>query len=356
MKIQACETGIVSIPRDEGPLSGGEFITIKVTSDEGIEGIGYAGFVSSLMVKALKETVAAFLEQIIGEAPRKVEHINTHLRNLAGVGAPAGLVTRGVSGIDVALWDIKGKAASEPVHRLLGGYRDAVPTYASGHLWRTFDLDRLEKTSQELVTQGFKAMKFRMGAEDSARKEIARMQTMRDAVGNDIVLMLDINQGWDVNTAISIGRELAEYDLYWLEDPVNHQDFEGLARIADALDTPIAGGEYHYGIEPFRTQLERRSIDIAMIDLLRVGGITQWMKVAHLAESYNVPVTTHLATEVMMHCLAACPNGIYVEHMPWTFEMFNETPNVVDGEIVLPQTPGLGLSFNEDNLEKYSIL
>ena len=360
MKIQKYETGIVSLPREEGPLSGGmgskaEFITIKIITDDGIEGIGYSGFASSIMVKALKETVDALLEQIIGEDPRRVEHINTYLRNLAGGGAPAGLVTRGVSGIDVALWDIKGKAASEPLHRLLGGFRDTVPTYASGYLWRTFDLNRLENTSKELVSQGFKAMKFRMGAEDSAQKEIARMETMRNSVGPDITVMLDINQGWDVNTAISIGRELAQYDLFWLEDPINHQDFEGLSRIADALDTPVAAGEYHYGIEPFRTQLERRSIDIVMVDLLRAGGITQWMKAAHLAEAYNLPVVTHLATEVLMHCLAACPNGLYVEHMPWTFAMFNEEPEVVGGEIVLPQSPGLGLSFNDDNLKKYAV-
>ena len=360
MKIQRYETGIVGLPREEGPLSGGsgdvaEFITIKIITDDGIEGIGYSGFASSIMVKALKETGDALLAEIVGEDPRRVEHINTHLRNIAGGGAPAGLVTRAVSGIDVALWDIKGKAASEPVHRLLGGYRDTVPTYASGFLWRTFDLERLATTSKDLVKQGFKAMKFRMGAEDSAKKEIARMQAMREAVGDEITLMLDINQGWDVNTAITIGRELAAYDLYWLEDPINHQDFEGLARVADALDTPIAAGEYHYGIEPFRTQVERRSIDIVMVDLLRAGGITQWMKAAHLAESYNLPVVTHLATEVLMHCLAACPNGTYVEHMPWTFAMFNEEPNVVNGEIVLPQSPGLGLSFNEDNLQKYAV-
>ena len=128
-----------------------------------------------------------------------------------------------------------------------------------------------------------------------------------------------------------------------------------MSRIADALDTPIAAGEYHYGIEPFRTQLERRSIDIVMVDLLRAGGITQWMKAAHLAEAYNLPVVTHLATEVLMHCLAACPNGLYVEHMPWTFAMFNEEPQIVGGEIVLPQSPGLGLSFNEDNLQKYAV-
>ena len=101
---------------------------------------------------------------------------------------------------------------------------------------------------------------------------------------------MDINQGWDVNRAITAGREMAEHRLYWLEDPTHFQDYAGLARIADALDTPIAAGEYAYGIEPFRHMLEARSIDIVMVDLLRAGGITQWMKIAHMAEAYNLPV------------------------------------------------------------------
>ena len=168
-------------------------------------------------------------------------------------------------------------------------------------------------------------------------------------------LSLNGNENKSTEKVRKFARELEKYDLFWLEDPINHQDFEGLSRIADVLDTPIAAGEYHYGIEPFRTQLERRSIDIVMVDLLRAGGITQWMKAAHLAEAYNLPVVTHLATEVLMHCLAACPNGLYVEHMPWTFAMFNEEPKIVAGEIVLPQSPGLGLSFNEDNLQKYAV-
>ena len=360
MKIKNFETKVVAVPRDEGPLTGGmgnkaEFVTIKINTEDGLTGIGYAGFVSNLMIKALKESVDALLHSIVGMDPRNVELINKHLRDLAGGGAPAGLVTRSVSAIDVALWDLKGKQSGEPVHRLLGGYRDTVPTYASGYLWRNYDLDKLESTSADLVSQGFKAMKFRMGAENSADKELARAQVIRETVGDAITLMVDINQGWDINTSISIGKELTNYNLYWLEDPINHQDFEGMAKIADSLDTPIAAGEYHYGIEPFRTQLERRSIDIVMVDLLRVGGITQWMKVAHMAEAFNLPVVSHLATEVLIHCVAACPNGLTVEHMPWTFELFTTEPTVVDGELVLPSAPGLGIEFDEDKISHYQV-
>ncbi len=357
-KIIEFETSVVSLPREEGPLTGGmgskaDFITIKLRTSDGLEGISYAGFTSDIMVKALKECIDALIEQILGENPLYNERIISYLTEIAGSGAPAGLVTRSISAIDVALWDIKGKYTGLPIYQLLGGYRDAVPAYASGYLWRNYDLDRLANTARDLVEKGFTAMKFRMGAEPTVKKEIERMEIMREAVGPDITLMVDINQGWDVNTSIKIGRELSQYDMYWLEDPINHQDYIGLASLADKLDTPIAAGEYHYGIEAFRNMLELKSIDIVMVDLMRVGGITQWMKVAHLAQSYNKPVVSHLATEVLAHGVAACPNGAWVEHMPWTFELFDREPLIKDGLMLMPQEPGLGVNFNEENLVRY---
>jgi L-alanine-DL-glutamate epimerase-like enolase superfamily enzyme len=361
MKIAGFSTRVVGIPREQGPLGDGPgatvstFVILKMRTDDGIEGIAYAGFTSGVMRKALKEAVDALAEQTIGNDPMTVEAIGARLLALGGGGAPAGLVTRAVSAIDVALWDIVGKALGQPVYRLLGGFRDRVPTYASGRLWRTYDLKALAETAPKLVEQGFKAMKFRMGAEDSASKEIARMKVMREAVGDDIALMVDINQGWDVNQAIAIGREMAKYNLFWLEDPVHHQDYDGMARIAAALDTPICSGEYHYGIVPFRHMLERRSIDIVMVDLLRAGGLTQWMKVAHMAQAFNLPVVSHLATEILVHAVAAVPNGLTVEHMPWTFKMFTEEPKLEDGMLVLPQTPGLGLEFDEKALNRFEV-
>ncbi len=361
MKINGFKTRVVSVPRERGPLGEGvdslasNFITLRLTTDEGIEGIGYGGFVSSLMVKALKSAMDALAEQAIGEDPMNNEAISARLFALGGSGAPAGLVTRSISAIDVAVWDIKGKALGQPVYKLLGGHRDRVNTYYSGKLWRPYSLDELRESGIELAEQGFKAMKFRMGAEDTAAKELARAQVLREAVGPDVDLMVDINQGWDVNTSITIGRELASYGLFWLDDPVHHQDYQGLARIADALDTPIAAGEYHYGIAPFRHMLEHRSIDIVMVDLLRAGGITGWMKVAHMAEAYNMPVVSHLAPEFLVHAIAAIPNGLTVELMPWAYPMFEEPPRVEDGMMVLPDKPGFGIEFDEAALDRMAV-
>ena len=354
MKIASFETRAVRIAREPGPSAPREdadYVTLTLRTDDGVEGIAYAGFASTLVTKAMKEVVDALAGETVGWDPQATEAIGRRLLARAGGGSPAGLVTRAVSAIDVALWDIKGKALGAPVWKLLGAPSGVVPTYASGYLWRHYDLEALASTAADLVSQGFRAMKFRMGAEATADAELARLRTMREAVGDGVDLMVDINQGWDVNRAIAVGRGMAEYGLFWLEDPTHFQDYAGLARIADALDTPIAAGEYHYGVAPFRHMLEARSIDIVMVDLLRVGGITQWMKAAHMAEAYNLPVVTHLAPEVLGHALAAAPNGLYVEHMPWAFPLFEEVPQInAEGRLVMPDSPGLGLRFDEERL------
>jgi L-alanine-DL-glutamate epimerase-like enolase superfamily enzyme len=360
LKIESFQTRLVSPAKEfdairEGPGKiAGNFVTLQLRTSDGIEGVGYGGFVSLSMLRALQAAMEALATETIGDDPMKIEAIGERLLRLGGFGAPAGLVTRAVAAIDVALWDIKGKALGQPVHKLLGGYRDRVPCYASGFLWRTYDAQLLAETGAKLVDDGFRAMKFRMGDEDTAAAEIQRMRALREAVGDEIDLMVDINQGWDVNRSIQVGREMEKCNLYWLEDPVDHQDYEGLARIADALDTPIATGEYHYGIMPFRHMFERRSVDIAMIDLLRAGGITPWMKIAHLAEAYNLPVVTHLAPEILAHCAAAIPNGLFVEHMPWSLPLFKQELVVENAEIVLPNEPGLGLEFDEEALIRWA--
>ena len=354
MRISSYETMAVRIRREPGPTAPrdeADFVTLRLRTDDGIEGIAYVGFASKLVTRALKELLDALASETVGADPHAVEEIGRGLLHEAGAASSAGLVTRAVSAIDVALWDIRGKALGMPVWKLLGAGSGVLPTYASGYLWRHFDLDELATAAEVLVAKGFRAMKLRMGGEQTVEAELARLRTMREAVGDSIELMVDVNQAWDVNRAITAGRKMAEHGVYWLEDPTRFQDYAGLARIADALDTPIAAGEYAYGIEPFRHMLEARSIDIVMVDLLRAGGITQWMKIAHMAEAYNLPVVTHLAPEILGHALAAAPNGLYVEHMPWAFPLFEEVPAVnASGHLVMPDAPGLGLAFAEARL------
>ncbi len=360
MKIQDFTTTVVAVPREPGASSDRPdkppstvFVTLQLRTDDGIEGIGHATLVPWLMNDALKAAVDALAQEFVGRDPMDIESIIEDLFWAAGAGSTAGVAVHAIAAIDVALWDIRGKAAGQPVHKLLGGYTDRVPVYASGSFWRPHRVEEIPETGLKFVEQGFRAMKLRLGGEDSVAKEVERLRVLRQAVGEDIDLMVDINQGWSVNEAIAIGRQLQEHNLFWFEDPIDHQDIEGQARIADALDVPIAAGEYHYGIEPFRYMLERRSIDIVMIDLMRAGGLTRWMKVAHMAEAFNVPVVSHLVPEFLCHAMAAIPNGIYTEYMPWSLPLYKEPPKIEDGHLVLPQTPGLGLEFDEDVIRRY---
>jgi L-alanine-DL-glutamate epimerase-like enolase superfamily enzyme len=261
-----------------------------------------------------------------------------------------------MSAIDIALWDIRGKAFNTPLCKLLGGLREQVPAYASGALMRTTPIDNIPPAANALVKKGYKQIKTQMaigGLSDA--QEIERIRLIRETVGPDIALMADINQRWKAHEAISIGRRIEDIGLAWLEDPIAPADYQGLAKVADALTTPVCAGEYLYGIEPFQQLMRHGSVDIVMIDLLRVGGVTPWMKVAGMAEAFNLPVVSHLLPEIHVHLVAASPNGLVVEYMPWTWRLFENPPVPQNGMLNVPQTPGLGLRFAPDLFETYSV-
>jgi L-alanine-DL-glutamate epimerase-like enolase superfamily enzyme len=254
-----------------------------------------------------------------------------------------------LSAIDIALWDIKGKALDQPLWKLLGGLRNTVPAYASGSLRRGLTDDQCATAARRLVDKGFREMKTQMAlpGNPSPADEVRRARVVREAAGPDIRLMCDINQRWRPEQAIDIGRRVEDVGLCWLEDVTAHDDYAGLARVTAALSTPVAGGEYVWGMVPFRQMIEARSVDIVMVDLVRVGGVTAWMKVAAMAEAFNLPIVSHLAPELHAPLVAAAPNGLTVEYMPWTLALFRETPALENGELTLSDKPGFGLEFDE---------
>jgi L-talarate/galactarate dehydratase len=361
MKITHVTTLVLRTPADNplvvglpAPTDTREFVTLELGTDQGLVGLGLT-FFGGALTPALKAAVDTLAGLIIGDDPTQVEAITAKCRRAAGSSGPGGIFALALSAVDIACWDLKGKALGRSVSSLLGGLRDRVPTYASGALMRPHSLDYLAKAGPRLRDMGFRQMKMQCGSEPTLGASIERVRVMREAIGPDVDLMCDINQLWSVNQAIEVGRRIEPYQLFWLEDPTTHDDYPGLARIADALGTPIAAGEYHYGIVPFRHLLEARSIDIVMIDLLRVGGVTQWMKVAGMAEAFNLPVVSHLIPEFHTHLVAAIPNGLTVEYMPWTLRLFEETPALQNGQLVVPAQPGFGLAFDQAALKRYQI-
>ena len=363
MKITHIQTQIVRLPAEE-PLADGpaaanvtwDFVTLRMGTDAGIEGIGVT-FFGAALTGVLRSAVDALGALAIGEDPLRIEALTGKLRAAAASSGPGGILTLALAAIDIALWDIKGKALNLSVAKLAGGHRERVPTYASGALMRQFSLETVLKSAPRLVERGFRQMKMQLAlpGNTSATREVERVRLIRESIGEHIDLMCDINQLWDVRQAIGIGRQIEQFHLFWLEDVVAHDDYAGLARVTAALDTPVAGGEYVYGAVPFRHMLEARSVDIVMIDVLRAGGITPWLKIAAMAEAFNLPVVSHLLPEIHVHLIAAIPNGLTVEYMPWSLRLFEEVPAPHDGALTVPERPGLGLAFDADVLRRYGV-
>jgi len=363
MKIASLETGIVLLPNDE-PLAGfsenpnakNPIVWLKLRTDDGVEGLGVTYFGGAL-TRSLRHAVDELGALVIGDDPLRIEAIARKLRDAAGSAGPAGILMMVMSAIDVALWDIKGKALGLPLWKLLGGGRDRIATYASGALRRGLKLEEAVIAAGRLREKGYRQTKMQLGLPSvtSPAREVEQARLIREAVGPDMDLMCDINQRWRPEQAIDIGRRVQDAGvwLFWLEDVTTHDDYAGLARVADALATPVAGGEYLWGITPFRHMLEARSVDIVMIDQVRSGGITPWLKIAGMAEAFNVPVVSHGVPEIHVHLIGAVPNGLTVEYMPRLFPLWRAVPQPRDGMLDMPTAPGLGLEFDEAAIEKY---
>jgi len=364
MKISRIRSQILVLPQEdplantpEDPNSARPMVILRLDTDDGIEGIGVT-FYGGAMTASLKRAVDDLGALTIGEDPLRVEAIVAKLRAAAGGSGPAGMFTLALAAIDIALWDIRGKALNQPLWKLLGGARQRVPTYASGALRRNLSLEEVVAAAGRLKEKGFREMKTQLAlpGDTSPAKEVERMRRVREAIGPDIKLMCDINQRWRPEQAIDIGRRVedAGVGLFWLEDVTTHDDYAGLARVNAALATPICGGELVYGIVPFRHMIEARSVDYVMIDLIRVGGITQWMKVAGMAEAFNLPVVSHVIPEIHAHLVAAVPNGLTVEYMGWMLRLFEGTAAVENSELILSDRPGLGLTFDEATIKRFA--
>ncbi len=333
MKITHVTTRVLSTPADNplvvglpAPTDTREFVTLELGTDQGLVGIGVTFFGGG------PDPGPQGRGRHAGPPRgRRRSHPGRGHRGQAAARVRAARARAGSSRwpCPPSTWRAgtsRARRSASPCARCSAACATARPTYASGALMRPHPVDYLAKAGPRLVGMGFRQMKMQCGSEPTVAASVERVRVMREAIGPDIDLMCDINQLWSVNQAIEVGRRIEPYHLFWLEDPTAHDDYPGLARVADALTTPIAAGEYHYGIVPFRHLLEARSIDIVMIDLLRVGGITQWMKVAGMAEAFNLPVVSHLVPEIHVHLVAAIPNGLTVEYMPWSLRLFEETP------------------------------
>jgi L-alanine-DL-glutamate epimerase-like enolase superfamily enzyme len=350
MKITGCETHAVTV-NFEGMMSG-THVVLRLQTDQGIEGVAYVSRVGPRNIRAMALVMEAMVESIAGLDPANIEDIHRKLYG-AALGAPvSGLELRAASAIDVACWDLKGKAVGQPVWKLMGGFRDRLPISANWALMPGPSRDKLQAHLENLVARGFKAVKCPLGfaTMDAA---IDHVKFVRAVVGPDVKIIVDLNFQHTVKSALHFARETEDVVLYWIEDPVAFHDYDGMAEVRANTKQAITCGEVFQFQHEFRWLLEKRGSDNVMID--QDLGLTGFLKVAHMAQAYGCPVVNHLAPEALSHPIAAVPNGLIVGLVPWGQPLFTEQMQVEDGNLVMSHAPGLGLTLDEDVLKKCAI-
>ena len=331
---------------------------IKLDTDEGITGYGYMGgeHVSDDMTLGVFENMKRF---VIGQDPFDNERLWEEMWQPKLVGR-RGVSTRAISGIDIALWDIKGKAANRSVHKLLGAFTDRIPVYiAGGYYEEGKGLRELAAEMETAVEMGANAVKMKIGGAP-INEDVERIRTARDAVGPDVKLLMDANCAYRYYEAIEIARKAERYDVYWFEEPVNPDDYEGHRLISRSTSIPIATGENEYTRYGFRDLINNRCAAIIQPDALIMGGVTEFVKVAALASAHDLPIAPHGKQEVHIHLAAAIPNGLILEYYAAAFDpmhgrVFEEPLEVADGHVIAPDRPGFGFTPNFGALAGYRV-
>jgi L-alanine-DL-glutamate epimerase-like enolase superfamily enzyme len=333
------------------------FTIVRVTTDQGLEGFGVTYHeVGGEAVRTLIQH--DMLPRLKGRDPFDNDVIwREFFAIFRGVGRK-GLMFCALSAIDIALWDLKGKALGMPIHRLLGGGRSRVPVYASGG-WTTYDDDRLVDEMKDMVRQGYRMIKFKVGYEGGKNpsRDVVRVRKVREAVGPDIGLLLDANNCWDSATAVQFANRVREYNPMLLEEPVFADDIPGLARFKRGTDVPLATGEHEYTKFGVRDLLLADAADVVQVDGCRAGGFTEMMKCAALCEAWNVKFAPHAMEHIHIPIGAAVANVPFLERLrlfePITHSVYLNAQVPTDGYLDVIEAPGHGLKLNMDFIKDH---
>ena len=387
MKIAAIRTIALSAPADPpyasaaGVQSRRGGLLVEVETDSGIVGIGESGLGGGATATVIEKDLAPML---IGEDPLMIEGLWQKMFARTRQYGRRGLVMQAMSGIDIALWDIAGKVAKMPVYKLLGACRDRVEVYASGGFYQEGkSASDLAGEAEGYRARGFKGMKMKVGRNPSTQthlrqlignaefcevdpsEDLARVAAVRQALGPQAKLMVDVNCAWSPAFAIEMGRAMEPYHLYWIEEPVATDDIEGSAKVADALATPIAGYETEVGLYAFRELISRGAVDIVQLDIAWSGGFSEGRRIAAYAQAHHRMVAPHaFAGAVLLvaslHFAASIANGLILE--------WDQNPNAIrdellkeplklesDGTFKLPERPGLGIELDRAAVERYRV-
>lgn len=332
-----------------GDVVSAPLVLIDLITDQGITGSSY---VFCYTVDALAATAAAaqaMTEHVKGKAvvPFELDRMLRARYRLIGV---QGLMGMAMSGFDMAAWDALAKAANLPLATLLGGSLDPIPAYAS---YGMVDKAEAVVVAEEAMGQGFRAIKVKIGHAD-VNTDLGVIRAVRGVVGDDVAVMVDYNQSLNVPEAIRRARILDQEGLAWIEEPTIAEDYQGHRAIADAAQTPIQMGENWWGVADLNKCTAAGASDLAMIDIMKIGGVTGWMRAIAIAEARGLPVSSHLFVEFSAHALAVTPTTHWLEWLDCAAAVLEVPAVIKDGDFVFADAPGAGVAWDEAAVEKYA--
>jgi len=325
-------------------------VLVDLLTEEGITGRSYAFCVTPIALAPMARLISNLAPLIEGDAVAPLE-IEEKLQGRFRLLGPHGLTGMAMAAVDVAAWDALAKAHELPLVELLGGKARRIPAYAS---LRAMGLESVAEEAREAVGSGFGAVKVRIGHPDVGRDvEVAR--AVRSAIGEGVDLMVDYNQVLSVPEAISRAHALDDEGLCWIEEPTRADDFAGHARISREARTPIQIGENWWGPHDMAKSLAAGASDLAMPDVIRIGGVSGWLRAVALAEAEGMPASSHLYPEVSAHLLAVTPTRDRLEHLDLAGPVLKEPVRVEEGHAVIPTSPGTGVEWDEQSVQRYLV-
>jgi L-alanine-DL-glutamate epimerase-like enolase superfamily enzyme len=329
----------------QAPMTEVALLFAEIATEDGHEGIGF-GYSKRAGGPGQYAHAREIAPALIGEDPSDIGRLWTKLVWAGASVGRSGLATQAVAAFDIALWDLKAKRAGLPLAKLLGAHRDAVRCYNTSGGFLHTPIEQVLDNATASLDSGIGGIKIKVGQPDSAA-DLKRIEAVRSHLGDRVPLMVDANQQWDRATAMRLGRALESFGLTWIEEPLDAYDAEGHAALAAALDTPVATGEMLSGVGEHVALIDARACDIIQPDAPRIGGITQFLKLAALADHHRLQLAPHFAMEIHLHLAAAYPHEPWVEHFEWLEPLFHERLEIRDGRMHLSGRPGLGITLTD---------
>jgi len=327
-----------------------ETVFVDLVTDDGNRGTGYAYTIGTGGTSVLAMLRAHLLPRLIGADARQIEYLWRDLFASTRATTVGAITSLALAAVDTALWDLRCLRAGEPLWRVAGGFRREVPLYDTEGGWLHLSTDELVRGALAAQAAGWPGVKLKVG-KPHVTQDVERLRAVREAVGPELEIMVDANQSMTAAEARRRAAAFEPLDLAWFEEPLPADDVSGHAVLARSTSIPIAVGESLYSVGQFRDYVHREAASIVQVDVARVGGITPWLKVAHLAEAFNVHVCPHFLMELHVSLVAAIPDGRYVEHIPQLRAITRDQLRIEDGHAIAPDAPGLGIAWDRDAID-----